>query len=160
MRVTIIADASHCPDTGAAGYGYWIACARGKLGGDGPIMTTSATSTVAEMRALANALHRAVVERLVQVGDAVLLQTDCEAAIKAFDGTRGRLIKEEHEAKEYLNSLKVRFNLSFEFRHVKGHSKIKEARYAANNTCDKRARQAMRKARGQMQINRIKEIVK
>lgn len=31
MLVTIVSDASFCVDTGAAGYGIWIACDRGKL---------------------------------------------------------------------------------------------------------------------------------
>lgn len=36
MKVTIIADASHCGNTGATGYGFWIASDRGKRNGGGP----------------------------------------------------------------------------------------------------------------------------
>ncbi len=147
MRVTIIADASFCPKTGVAGYGFWIAGERGKQGGEGAVKGLCDTNSTAEMQALVNALHIAVRAGLVSQGDAVLLQTDCEAAIQAFEGTRKRLSELEHATKQAMKHLRHTFALSLEYRHVKGHSKSTEARYAANNHCDRGARRAMRKAR-------------
>lgn len=44
MRVTILADASHCPTTKAGGYGYWIASERGKKGAPAPLKTELLTA--------------------------------------------------------------------------------------------------------------------
>lgn len=37
MRVTIISDASFCPNTKAAGYGGWVVCNRGNNANGGPL---------------------------------------------------------------------------------------------------------------------------
>lgn len=154
MRVTIIADASHCPDTLAAGYGYWIASERGKFGGGGPMKGLVADSTTAEMQAVCNALYAAVRCQLVQPGDEVLIQTDCEAAIQAFQGSRDVRRKHEREVLRYFHSLRERSSIRVSFRHVKGHTKRKEARYVTNNLCDQRAKEGMRQARATVKGDR------
>ena len=88
MNVTILADASHCPDTKAGGYGFWIASARGKKGGSGVLNGAIASSTLAEMMAIANAIHQGIKFGLVQGHDTLLVQTDCESAIFAFTKKR------------------------------------------------------------------------
>ena len=96
MNVTIFADASYCNELRVGGYGFWVACERGKKAGGGRLRTNDvSSSTVAEMMALANALHCAIVHGLVLDNDIVLLQTDCMAAIDAFEGRRTRLIQQE-----------------------------------------------------------------
>lgn len=147
MRVTIIADASHCSESGAAGYGYWIAAERGKHGGGGFVRTRVSGSIAAEMIALVNAIAIALKRELVQKGDHVLLQTDCQGAIDAFTGVRTRIPKGEREAREIFFELKRGGGFTHSFRHVKGHSNNPEARYVTNNLCDKRAKQGMRLAR-------------
>lgn len=154
MRVTIIADASHCPDTLAAGYGYWIASERGKLGGGGPMKKLAADSTSAEMQAVCNALYVAIRYQLVQPGDDVLIQTDCEAAIQAFQGRRNIRRPHEMEVLRYFHSLRERSSIVVSFRHVKGHTKRKEARYVTNNLCDQRAKEGMRQARATVKEER------
>lgn len=147
MRVTIIADASHCSQTGAAGYGYWIACERGKQGGGGEIKERVDCSGAAEMIAIVNSVHISLKKGLVQSGDIVLLQTDCEAAILAFYGQRQRLTKDEKRAKATFFDLKREHGFKFNFRHVKGHTTRSEARFVTNNLCDARAKKYMRLAR-------------
>lgn len=147
MRVTVIADASHCSQTGAAGYGWWTACERGKRGGGGQVQRKVDSSSAAEMIALVNALHLSVKGELIQAGDHVLFQTDCQAAIDAFMSTRNRLTKDEKAAKQAFFDLKREHSITFSFRHVKGHTNNPEARYVTNNLCDKRAKSAMRLAR-------------
>jgi ribonuclease HI len=120
MRVTIIADASHCSDTGASGYGYWIASERGKHGGGGSVRTKVSGSIAAEMIAIVNAIDVAVKRELLQKGD---------------------------HAKEIFFELKRGAGFTFSFRHVKGHTSNTEARFVTNNLCDKRARKAMQLAR-------------
>lgn len=147
MMVTIIADASHCPETGAAGYGWWTACGRGKRGGGGQIKEKVDRASAAEMIALVNALHLSVKEGLVQTGDYVLLQTDCLAAISALLSTRTRLSEDEKRAKRAFFELKKKVNFVFTLKHVKGHTNRPEARFVTNNLCDARAKKGMRLAR-------------
>lgn len=148
MLITILADASWCPDTRVAGYGYWIASDRGSEGGGG-VMTTRqvASNTVAEMMALANALHHAMLLDLVQADDSILFQTDCIAAILGFTGKRMLALEQERLVNAYMRRSQRMLNLEFEYRHVKGHTRSREARFLANNHCDAQARSYMRQAR-------------
>lgn len=149
MRITIIADASHCTQTGAAGYGFWIASERGKRPGGGPVKEKVDSSSAAEMIAIVNALYYSAKDQLVKKGDHVLFQTDCESAILAFQNKREQLTKDEKRAKDAFFSLKRLHGITFSFRHVKGHTTRPEARFVTNNLCDSRAKQGMRLARKQ-----------
>lgn len=150
MLITIIADASYCPDTGVAGYGYWIASERGKKQGSGPMKGLCVDNIVAEMQAVVNALHAALANDLVLNLDCVLIQTDCQSAINSFNKHPSAVSKEHRECLIRLNTMRDRFKLQIKFRHVKGHCTIKEPRYAANNLCDRLARKAMREARNKL----------
>lgn len=147
MRVTVIADASHCPNTGAAGYGYWAVSERGRRGGGGPIKDPINNSTAAEMAALVNGLFFACMSGIAQAGDHVLLQTDCTGAIGALESKRKELSKDERLAKQRFFEVKKEFGVTVSFRHVKGHTNRTEARYVTNNLCDQRAKAGMRLAR-------------
>lgn len=68
MRVTIIADASWCPDTYLGGYGFWIASERGKMPGEGVFKRKCNNSCEAEAMALVNALHVGIKNNLVHKG--------------------------------------------------------------------------------------------
>lgn len=147
MLVTILADASFCPVTKVAGYGYWIACERGKLGGDGGMRLTCDAAQTAEMKALVNALHVGIRHGLVKNGDDVLLQTDCVAAIMAFEGKRTRLTAQETATVLHFNGMIRAAGIDVKFRHVKGHSGKSEPRYTANRLCDTGAKRSMRALR-------------
>lgn len=151
MKVTIIADASFCHVTGAAGYGWWTASSRGKRGGGGAVREPLDGSSAAEMIALVNALHLSIKFELVHGGDHILFQTDCMSALDAFSGKRNQTMsKDERAAHKKLYALRREHNLTFSFRHVKGHTNRTEARYVTNNLCDMRAKQGMRLARGRI----------
>lgn len=156
MRVTVIADASYCPEHKVGGYGFWIASERGKHGGGGALRCPI-NNIVAEEMAVVNALYIALQVGLVHAQDEVLMQTDCMGAIDAFRGTRNKLQAQEHEVVSTFNNLKERFSLVLEFRHVKGHSNRREARYTTNRLCDRRAKEAMRKARASKICNNLRE---
>jgi len=157
MRITIIADASHCPDTGKAGYGFWIASQRGKLGGDGVLKGCINNNISAEIMALMNALHAGINAGLICRDDSVLLQTDCQSAIDAFEGRRQSMSAREKELVKFYLSLRKRYSLNISMKHVKGHTRNKDARYVVNNICDRKARQHMRKARDLHNLNLTKE---
>jgi len=152
MRVTVIADASHCPDSGAAGYGYWAISERGRQGGGGPIQSALDGSSAAEMCALVNGLYFACESGIAAPGDHILLQTDCTSAILALESKRTELTRDERSAKARFYELKKKYDVRVSFRHVKGHSGKQDARSVTNHLCDQRAKVGMRLAR-----KRIKE---
>lgn len=143
----MITDASHCPKTKAAGYGYWAISKRGKRGGGGPLKNKIDSSNAAEVAALVNGLFIACESRIAVEGDHVLLQTDCQAAILALEGMRSNLTKDEKLAKHRFFLIKREYKVRISFRHVKGHTQRQEARYVTNSMCDSRARAGMKLAR-------------
>lgn len=157
MLVTIIADASYCHETGAAGYGYWVVCGRGRHIGSGSMKTPVANNNSAEMMALANALHQALGLQLIQPKDHVLLQSDCQAAIGGFIGNRHNITQEELGVAAYLKALVAKAGVTVSFRHVKGHTKGKTPRTWVNNNCDALAGLAMREARKKILQNKLIE---
>lgn len=153
MRVTIIADASYCSQHKVGGFGYWIACERGKRPGGGPLRGSVSNSTVAEMMAICRALHEGITQGLIKKGDDVLIQTDCTPAIgmlQAFNANK--MTEETKKVIEVFDKLVKQAELKTSFRHVKGHTKLEEARYAANRACDHRAKVGMRAARRIVQV--------
>lgn len=151
MLVTLMVDGSYCPHTGAGGYGFWLASERGRMPGGGPMQTRASDACEVEMRGVCNALVQGFNGGLIQQGDHILIQTDCKAAIGAFLHQRQSLSDAEREAVRFLWSFKNNRDVSLSFRHVKGHSKRPEARYAANNHCDERAKRYMRAERAKLQ---------
>lgn len=160
MNVTIIADASYCNELRVGGYGFWIASGRGKKSGGGRFTVTNIdSSTVAEMMALVNALHCAVVDKLVCDKDIVLLQTDCMAAIDAFEGTRTHLTEQEQQVKSLMTLLSHKGQLKLTYRHVKGHTQNDDRRSVTNRMCDKRAKQGLDAARKAKRIENLKKLL-
>lgn len=151
MNVTVLTDASHCPDLKVAGYGFWIASERGKLPGSGVMKNLVRTSTLAEMQAVVNALWKGAKAGLIRKGDELLIQIDCEAAIYAFRHKRN-VADDEKEVVEQLYRILTTLDLKCKFRHVKAHTGSDAARSRANDSCDKRAKKAMRRARIQLRI--------
>jgi ribonuclease HI len=158
MNVTILTDASHCPDLKVAGYGFWIASERGKLPGSGAMKNLVRTSTLAEMQAVVNALWKGAKAGLIQKGDELLIQIDCEAAIYAFRHKRN-VADDEKQVVEQLYLILTTLDLKCKFRHVKAHTGSEAARSRANDACDKRARKAMRRARIKLKIQQAREIL-
>lgn len=157
MWITIIADASYCPDTGKAGYGFWIASQRGKMGGDGVLKGEVENNIAAEMMALLNALDAALKSNLVHKNDSVLMQTDCEPAIDAFKNLRQSTSSQEKRLVKWFKDFCKEHNLHVRLKHVKGHTDNEDARYVVNNICDRKARRNMRRARDEHKDKMIRE---
>ena len=147
MRVTIIADASHCTETKAAGYGFWAVSERGRHAGGGPMKDPVDTSSAAELLAIVNGFFFAKLRGIITAGDHVLLQTDCQRAIDVFEGRIQTMTRDERAGRKRFYELKREYACTVSFRHVKGHTDRTEARYVTNNLCDKRAKEGMRLAR-------------
>jgi len=146
LYATVISDASYCSETNAGGWAVYI-----RIDGVGtPIKvhnmfrTLVTDSTAAEMRAALNGLWLA--ER--NGAEAMLLQTDCLAVVNLINGNvrDSPLRKLFIDACEYacINPANVRA------RHVRGHTRVKDARSYVNRWCDRHARQAMRLHRQQL----------
>jgi ribonuclease HI len=99
------------------------------------------------MQACVNGLFFGLSAKLIENGDRILMQTDCQGAIDAFNHRRTRLLEHEKQAKHKLSKLIKDNNLTIKFKHVKGHTSRSEARYVTNNLCDMRAKKGMRQAR-------------
>ena len=156
MWVTIIADASFCPETGKAGYGFWIASSRGKLAGDGAMLVPKVKNNIAaEMMALLNAMQAGIKKEIILIGDNLLLQTDCQPAIDAFLRLRNNISKQELELVDWYDTFCSNHNLTIKFKHVKGHSNDPASRYVVNNICDRKAKRNMRRARDEFLIQQL-----
>jgi ribonuclease HI len=147
MRVTLISDASYCNRYKVAGYGFWIASQRGKLGGSGQMTKDVENNNTAEMMAICNAIWQGLAKGVLARGDELLLQSDCLSAMDKMQGIQKAVTAQEKEVLAYFAKTLQENGLSAIFRHVRGHTQIKEARYAANRTCDKLAKAQMRLAR-------------
>ncbi len=141
---TLMVDASWCPETHVAGYGFWIASNRGKLPGSGTIKGRVESSNLAEMQAICIVLYIAKKMEYVLPWENVLIQTDCLAAIYAFERTRKVSGSEADALRKYLE---LSLEQHVELRHVKGHTGSYNPRFLANRMCDIRARKAMRDLR-------------
>lgn len=164
MNVTILSDASYCPKYKVAGYGFWIACTRGKLGGSGQILEDVEDTNAAEMMAICNAIWHGVTDRLIERGDRLLIQTDSLAAIDRLRGQRVVTVTEQQSrVVAYYEKTVRRLELGVQLRHVKAHTLHQEPRFVANRMCDKRAKEEMRAARkakiAQSHIQAITELL-
>ncbi len=160
MMVTVMVDASFCPDTGAGGYGVWIAAQRGKRAFEGQFNTPLDNSTLAEMAAVVNALHCALKHGYIMESDTVLLQIDCIAAIHAFENKRVVRHNMEHEIKAKYNKFIELFKLDIKFKHVKAHSGKLDRRSRSNNACDQRAYKQMKLMRQRLKLAEIRRLLK
>lgn len=159
MNVTVICDASFCPETGASGWACWVACDRGRNGHDDQFTKLLTNNTESEMKAIVNAIYFGMRENLIEPGDSLLLQTDCQSAIDAFTGSRTLIPDCERESVKVLGKLMVEQQLKYTFRHVKGHTNRPEPRFATNRSCDKRAKKHMRIRRTNVETNKARELI-
>ena len=157
MRVTIISDASFCPNTKAAGYGGWVVCNRGNNANGGPLRGAP-DNNAAETMAICNVIWEGLKANLIQSGDHLIVQTDCSTAIKVYKEASWKS-EQEGTAFKWLNDQLRKYNLTIEFRHVKGHTSNQDQRSKAQRFCDERARSAMRLERSKIRLQECKELI-
>lgn len=157
MLITIISDASFCHHTKRGGYGIWVASKRGKKAFGGAAHGHK-DNTVVECIAVANGLYHGIEAGLIYTNDTILFQTDCKAAIKLFEGKRTPREEEVQVYKWFMDTI-VENKLSFQFRHIKGHTSNQDQRSKAQRFCDERARSAMRLERSKIRLQECKELI-
>lgn len=116
-----------------------------------------ANNIAAEMMALLNAMVAGRKSKLIRKLDNLLLQTDCQAAIDAFNGDRKSISKQEESLVDWFKTFTAEQQLHTTFKHVKGHTRNSEARFIVNRMCDRKARDHMRRARGHLRLTAMKE---
>jgi ribonuclease HI len=146
MLVSIFADASFDPQTRAGGFGCWMKSQRGGHSAGGPFKSRARNSGIAEMMACLNAVHVAFVKQIAFPGDEILIQTDCQAAILAFEGKRV-LQEDERIIADGMATIAQIKQVRIRFRHVKGHTKGDQPRLWVNNHCDALAKQGKSEAK-------------
>ena len=166
--VTIIADASFCPASRAAGWAAWI-----KADGRHSTLISGAFTKIepassgeAEFFAVANALFKAVNDGFIGPCDRVMIQSDCVAVLEAMlwgldcresqhpngcglqrPQRRPRLTTGAGErALTAIGAIAAPLDLKLFVRHVRGHTSG-GGRQWVNRACDRAARQAMEGAR-------------
>lgn len=168
MMITLFADASFCPKTGAAGWGSWAirdGWPKGKFNG-GPLRREVPSSTTAEICALAAALWQHDKDGDLNDVKVFMLQSDNTAALRAV---RGRIERSGWSASrddrdvQAIGPTKHRSRAAIEIqalnaindivgsrfvwlRHVKGHSSG-TTRAWVNEQCDREARRHMQARR-------------
>lgn len=160
MRVTLLTDASYCPKYGAAGWGARVACDRGKRSYGGTFKERLPSPSLAEFQAIVNGVYVSRRTGMLVPGDFLLIQVDCEAAIRYSEG---RDLKTDELFRTKVQLDKLLEGVTHEFRHVKAHTSKGDDKYLANDLCDTIARGHMRRLRDQFIRNgepTWKEIVK
>lgn len=146
--VTIISDASHCPETKIGGFGFWAVSNRGRHAGSGSFKKKFRGSTPAEAAAIVNAVFISLRLGIAAKGDRVLIQTDSLHSINHFTGVAKKCKDPDVKAaKAELEKLTAEHELTLEFRHVRGHTRVDDQRSKAQRHTDLRAKAAMKKAR-------------
>lgn len=147
MLVTLMTDASHCTTTKAAGFGFWCVSNRGKLSGGKPFRGVVRDAYSAEAKGVANSLVIAFRSGIIQQGDKVIIQLDNLAVVSGLMGKSNKVRKDVMDVFRFIKNFKIENNIEIECRHVKGHTNKKDARFKANNHCDKIAKKQMKLAR-------------
>ena len=168
--VMIFADASWCSETRAGGWGAWI-----KADGAQSITTGAslkgeiASAHVAELMALANAIHVAKANGFLAESAVVMLQSDCANALANIrrrlpgatnNRARGgcvitptsrkrKLAPGAAEPLEAIAKIATEHKLHIQVRHVPGHT-AGEGRQYVNRLCDGIARRGMKIRRAEM----------
>jgi ribonuclease HI len=166
--VTIIADASFCPASRAAGWAAWIKAD----GRDSALVSGNftriapASSGEAEFFAVANALFKAVKDGFVGPRDRVMIQSDCVAVLEAMlwgldcresqhpDGCGlqrpqkrpGLTTGAGEKALTTIGDIAAPLDLQLFVRHVRGHTSGGGRKWV-NRACDQAARKAMEAVR-------------
>lgn len=147
MNVELTTDAS-ADQEGNAGYGFWCVSTRANgLAGGSPLKGYIKDSYQAEAKGVVCALIQCIKKGSIKNNDTILIQLDNVGVINLFSNPKANVRVDLIEVKDYLNELISRYNLTINYRHVKGHSTTKGNRYTANKLCDMRANKARKEAR-------------
>jgi ribonuclease HI len=148
MNVTINTDASFSLAHKRGSFAFWIVCDNFKILKSGMLRAKVNRPEQAELKAIINAFHVLFNEDCSQVTK-VIVNTDCLNAIHLITGNKeairkyqlaswGRDLVMKYEAVK--RKTKHTASLPVEFRHVRSHTGVGDARSYVNEWCDREAK--------------------
>lgn len=140
MKVTgtVISDASLCHETKAGGWAVWVRVDGGiRIQQAGPFKRRPDNATEAELWAAINGLTIAYKAGATEV----LLQTDSLNVVQMVQ-------RNKQSFTGHLRRLGIK--LRVRAKHVKGHTRVQDARSHCNRWCDKEARRHMKQQRKEL----------
>ena len=149
MLVTINTDASFHSGLKYGAFAFWAICDDFKITKSGVFRSKCIDSNDAEARCIINALrvvvlaHKGITRIIVNTDslNAIALITNDKIHLDRYIG-KGRS-RWKHILKAYHETIKGR-SLKIEFRHVRAHSGVKDARSYVNEWCDLEAKRQLR----------------
>lgn len=146
--ITINTDASFNLRKKTGGYAFYIVCDLFKIQKGGMFKVNPDNPQDAEMKCMVNALHTLVVQKELPPVKLIVINSDCLHSFTLIGRNKSGVGKIIADTLRELRK-KMAFDgilPEFEFRHVKAHSDIKDARSWVNDWCDKEAKKWMRLA--------------
>jgi ribonuclease HI len=146
--ITINTDASFHSEKKVGGYAFYIVCDLFKIQKGGKFKVSPKSSMDAEMMCMANALHTLFSQKELPTAKLIVINSDC-----LFSFEKIGLKKQNEIGRKVAQTLRlVRKRMAsyggiypaYEFRHVKAHSGVKNARSWVNEWCDTEAKKWMR----------------
>lgn len=156
MIITINTDASFSYAHQKGSFAFWIVCNEFKILKSGVLRKKVKRAEVAEFRCIINALHT-LFKRDCSKAKKIIINTDCLNVIHLIKNDKDAISKYRLRTwgEPLVNTYKQlrrdsRYkNLEIEFRHVRAHTGISDARSYVNEWCDTNAKAAL-----QEEINR------
>lgn len=139
-QVTLYTDASSYHTSKAGAWGAVLVLPDGEHEASGPLKGDIRSSTAAEARAVANALHEFLRAGRISRGDVVTIVCDNTAVADRFQAGTNSKRRDIQEALIYARRMAAQFDLALRGRWVKGHQPLSvggDATY--NRRCDKLA---------------------
>lgn len=173
MLVSVFSDASMCSQTGACGWGGWAKSQRNTTRCGGPMRARIWDINIAESMAVVNTVATALKQGTILRGDDILIQTDNTAVESILRGRSSMTSANSHrKSKKHRESrqkqrnavhaawckLMQDYNLTFRWRHIKGHTQDKAPRSAVNRMCDEAAGFHMRTLRKELRRTESAEV--
>jgi ribonuclease HI len=139
-QVTLYTDASNYHTTKAGAWGAVLVLPGSEYEASGPLKGDIKSSTAAEAKAVANALHEFARLRLIQPGDVVTIVCDNTAVVDRIHAGTNSKRREIQSALVYARGLAERCQFKLRGRWVKGHQPATAGGDAIyNRRCDKLA---------------------
>ena len=143
MIVTINTDASFSHNHKRGSFAFWIVSNRFKILKAGIIRKTVLRPEMAEAMCIINALHILCNENLDDV-TRIIINTDCLNAVYILRNDKEQIrkyrLKWGLELRDTFNKRYKHIKSKIEFRHVKAHSGVQDARSYVNEWCDRNAK--------------------
>lgn len=162
--ITVITDASWCPDTRCAGWAAWVVCDKVRVQNSGFVMPTVNSSGDSEFIALVHGLDLALQSFKPVSQTRILMQSDSLDALRHFGNRTKQQSLAAPIGQWWLRQAHIRMQqllatsgacMVYETRHVKGHSNSKQgARFYVNNWADEEAKKQMRTIRDRVRGKR------